>query len=134
MQQFTDTMHTVINWLLGMLSDLVGFFLKYPFMAFAMLAGVVYLVIDSVLLAFSGHAVGGGVAQKFNKKISIQKQERQQKKGIRNNINNGGVHFATDSHYSQLSGGKAFFSQKKKKRSNKGNTEKRKKQDKENDN
>lgn len=124
MAEFQSTMTTVLNWLLIMLSDLVGLFLQYPFMGFIMMAGIIYLCIDSVLLIFSGH--GGANIGKASLKRSAANRFRSGQVG---SVSSGFVSSASSgsgsfrfssgsggsvySGYNSSVGGKAFLKDQK---------------------
>lgn len=55
-QDFTSSISVAMSYFLDTLSDLVGFFLKYPVATFALLGGLVYLALDGILMILSGHA------------------------------------------------------------------------------
>lgn len=156
MAEFQTTMQKVLQWLLDMFSDLVGLFLEYPFMGFLMLAGLIYLCIDSVLLIFSGHGSANMGKATLKKSASMPLRSGSLKfvsfgkspavsGSVRFDSGGKGVAMATvdsgrpsavgGSGYSSVTGGKAFLKDvnvgkiKKKKKKKKNNEKEKDKQE-----
>ena len=139
MAEFQSTMSTVLHWLLDMLSDLVGLFLEYPFMGFIMLAGVIYLSLDGVLMALSGHG-GNSSGSRVSLKKSTSPAFAKSRNGSPGKSGSGSVKFSSSdlggvNGYSSATGGKMFLKdpnaghlkpKKKKKKGDKKEEEKQK--------